>query len=79
MRVSLRHTHAPRVHQQLFVRETAGLGDAGLVARGAQQLAARALPHEQSVHRARRRYDAHSRLSRPVLHGRGLARICLLD
>jgi len=71
LRISLRHTHAAEVHQQLSVRQVARTSDAGLVARGAQQHAARALPDQQQVHSARRRHGAHGRLSGPVLHGRG--------
>lgn len=68
MRIPLRHTHAETVHQQLSVRQIARIGDAGFVARGAEQHAARALPDQQSVHSTRRRHGPHGRLSGPVLH-----------
>jgi len=68
MRISFCHTHAEKVHQQLSVRQVARIGDAGFVARGAQQHAARALPDQQSVHSTRWRHGPHGRLSGPVLH-----------
>jgi len=53
VRIPLRHTHASKAHQQLSVREVARTGDAGFVARRAQQFPARAVSHEQPVHSAR--------------------------
>jgi len=73
LRIPLRHTHPAKVHQQLSLRQVTRIGDAGLVARGAQQHPTRALPDQQSVHSTRRRHGPHGRLSRPVLHGRGLS------
>lgn len=71
VRIPFRHTRPEGIHQQLFVRKVAGTRDARFVARRSQQLPTRALSDQQPFHRARRRHDAHGRLSRPVLHGRG--------